>query len=88
MIFQYGNKAKFCQNINAVYANSSDITDYFINYLIDNNYRYAKYDRDFLKIDTQVNESFRQWWYQTCTEVAYYQPAPKYNSIRSKKVDL
>jgi hypothetical protein len=30
----------------------------------------------------------RSWWYQTCTEVGWWQIAPQVNSIRSKRIDL
>lgn len=29
----------------------------------------------------------RLWWFQVCTEVAYFQVAPANDSIRSSKVD-
>lgn len=31
--------------------------------------------------------SDRLWWFQVCTEVAYFQVAPSNDSIRSSKVD-
>lgn len=31
--------------------------------------------------------SDRLWWFQVCTEVAYFQVAPANDSIRSSKVD-
>lgn len=33
------------------------------------------------------NSSGRLWWFQVCTEVAYFQVAPSNDSIRSSKVD-
>jgi hypothetical protein len=40
--------------------------------------------------DTSVGEdkADRQWWYQKCTEFAYFQIAPKVGSIRSQIVNL
>jgi len=32
--------------------------------------------------------SDRQWWYQTCSELAYFQNAPKHGSIRSSYVNM
>lgn len=29
----------------------------------------------------------RLWWFQVCTEVAYFQVAPANDSIRSSKID-
>jgi len=46
------------------------------------------YDQKYLK-RTDINEdsSARLWWFQVCTEVAYFQVAPSNDSIRSSKVD-
>jgi hypothetical protein len=33
------------------------------------------------------NSADRLWWFQVCTEVAYFQVAPSNDSIRSPKVD-
>ncbi|CAL6094596.1 Serine_peptidase [Hexamita inflata] len=86
MVFQYGDWNTFCpQNLNTVWKQSGDVTEAFVQYLA-KNYEYAGYDRDSLKKDVKTSSMFRQWWYQTCTEVAYYQPAPVLNSIRSKMV--
>lgn len=46
------------------------------------------YDQKHLK-NTAVSEdnSDRLWWFQVCTEVAYFQVAPSNDSVRSSKVD-
>lgn len=46
------------------------------------------YNQKHLK-NTAVTEgnSDRLWWFQVCTEVAYFQVAPANDSIRSSKVD-
>lgn len=46
------------------------------------------YDQGHLK-DTTLNENTgaRLWWFQVCTEVAYFQVAPANDSIRSSQVD-
>lgn len=46
------------------------------------------YNQENLK-NTAVAEdhSDRLWWFQVCTEVAYFQVAPSNDSIRSSKVD-
>jgi len=46
------------------------------------------YDQKYLK-RTDINEdsASRLWWFQVCTEVAYFQVAPSNDSIRSSKVD-
>ncbi|KAK7262928.1 hypothetical protein RJT34_30509 [Clitoria ternatea] len=46
------------------------------------------YDQKFLKrTDISEDSSTRLWWFQVCTEVAYFQVAPSNDSIRSSKVD-
>jgi hypothetical protein len=35
----------------------------------------------------QPSDGSRQWWYQTCSELAYFQTAPAVGSIRSKYVN-
>lgn len=46
------------------------------------------YDQQHLK-NAKISDSSsdRLWWYQVCTEVAYFQVAPANDSIRSSKVD-
>jgi hypothetical protein len=36
----------------------------------------------------QPSDGSRQWWYQTCSELAYFQNAPAVGSIRSKFVNM
>lgn len=46
------------------------------------------YDQKYLKrTDINKDSSSRLWWFQVCTEVAYFQVAPSNDSIRSSKVD-
>ncbi|XP_073062090.1 probable serine protease EDA2 isoform X2 [Primulina eburnea] len=45
------------------------------------------YDQQHLKETALTSDSDRLWWFQVCTEVAYFQVAPSNDSIRSTKVD-
>ena len=46
------------------------------------------YNQKYLKMTALTEDSSsRLWWFQVCTEVAYFQVAPKNDSIRSSKVD-
>lgn len=46
------------------------------------------YDQKHLKNTVITEDSAdRLWWFQVCTEVAYFQVAPLSDSIRSSKVD-
>lgn len=46
------------------------------------------YNQEHLKNTTPGEDSAdRLWWFQVCTEVAYFQVAPANDSMRSSKVD-
>ena len=83
MSFQYGHYKDTCPEIVKIWNNGEDPTDYIVNY-IKQQYKYITYDRDYLKTTTEGHQ--RQWWYQTCTEVAYFQPAAVLNNVRSPRV--
>lgn len=58
-------------------AYASFVNDTFADYV-------DSYNQENLKIITSSN---RLWWFQVCTEVAYFQVAPANDSIRSSKVN-
>ncbi|CAL6017754.1 Serine_peptidase [Hexamita inflata] len=84
MVFQYGDWAKLCPKLISAYKLSQNVTPIFAEYM-KNNFKFDSYDREYLKNSPRDGHQ-RQWWYQTCTEVAYFQPAPLINNIRSQKV--
>lgn len=45
------------------------------------------YNQKHLKDTALTENTDRLWWFQVCTEVAYFQVAPSNDSIRSSKVD-
>lgn len=46
------------------------------------------YDQNHLKNTSLDGDTAdRLWWFQVCTEVAYFQVAPSNDSVRSSKVD-
>ncbi|KAG6518810.1 hypothetical protein ZIOFF_022291 [Zingiber officinale] len=46
------------------------------------------YDQQYLKNTTPgENSADRLWWFQVCTEVAYFQVAPKNDTVRSPNID-
>lgn len=46
------------------------------------------YDQEHLKkTSVEGDTADRLWWFQVCTEVAYFQVAPANDSVRSSKVD-
>ena len=47
------------------------------------------YDQKYLIRNAMSEDnSARLWWFQVCTEVAYFQVAPSNDNIRSSKVDI
>ncbi|XP_071705549.1 probable serine protease EDA2 [Rutidosis leptorrhynchoides] len=92
--FQYGNPDKLCTPMieakkagdDLVNAYSKYIKEYYIESF---GAEVQTYNQENLKRTTPgSNESAdRLWWFQVCTEVAYFQVAPANDSIRSSKVN-
>nr|XP_043605948.1 probable serine protease EDA2 [Erigeron canadensis] len=87
---QYGNPDKLCIPMTEAKKNGKDLVDAYAKYV--NEYyvgsfgvNIKSYTQQYLK-NTSVGD--RLWWFQVCTEVAYFQVAPANDSIRSLKVDL
>lgn len=94
MAFQYGYPDVLCSPLVEANSSGKDLmvayADYVKNYISDGSVE--SYGQQFLKkttIDADSNEvtSSRLWWYQVCTEFAYFQVSPSNDSIRSSKVD-
>ncbi|ONH97031.1 hypothetical protein PRUPE_7G165600 [Prunus persica] len=91
--FQYGNPDKLCSPLVQAKNNGEDLVDAYAKYVKE--YYVGSfgadvetYNQKHLK-NTSVSggSSDRLWWFQVCTEVAYFQVAPANDSIRSSKVD-
>ncbi|EPS71238.1 hypothetical protein M569_03521, partial [Genlisea aurea] len=88
--FQYGNPDALCTPLidaqkagnDLVEAYAAYVKEYFVKKI---GFSVETYDQEHLK-RMQVS-SDRLWWFQVCTEVAYFQVAPLNDSIRSSKVD-
>eukprot|EP00249_Psilotum_nudum_P010141 c22358_g1_i2 orf=506-1972(-) len=87
--FQYGNPDVLCEQLVATSHAGEDLLAAYAEYVktyfgssIDT------YDQEHLK-ETKAfsNSGDRQWWYQVCTEFAFFQVAPANNSIRSSLID-
>ncbi|KAH9609071.1 hypothetical protein KSS87_021831 [Heliosperma pusillum] len=92
--FQYGNPDKLCSPLveakkagqDLVSAYASYVNDYYVGSFGAN---VKTYNQDYLKNTTaSEHNSDRLWWFQVCSEVAYFQVAPANDSIRSSKIDL
>ncbi|KAK9164386.1 hypothetical protein Syun_005288 [Stephania yunnanensis] len=91
--FQYGNPDILCSPIVKAKKNGKDLVDAYASFVKDYylgsfGANVRTYDQQQLK-KTAVSEysSDRLWWFQVCTEVAYFQVAPSNDSIRSSRVD-
>ncbi|VAH17273.1 unnamed protein product [Triticum turgidum subsp. durum] len=90
--FQYGNPDVLCSPLVEAKKNGTDLVEAFARYVNDyyvGTFRasVASYDQNYLKNTTPAESSYRLWWYQVCSEVAYFQVAPKNDSVRSAKID-
>ncbi|OWM66423.1 hypothetical protein CDL15_Pgr013640 [Punica granatum] len=91
--FQYGNPDKVCSPIVEAKKAGKDLVDAYAKYIKDYflgtfGERPQTYDQKHLKKTALTEESgSRLWWFQVCTEVAYFQVAPSNDSIRLSKVD-
>lgn len=89
MGFQYGMFDTVCNTlIDAYNVYSPELASVLAQELVQLN-SFPTYDSKNLEnpiVDT--TSAFRQWWSQTCMEVAYFQPAPIINSLRSQRVTL
>ncbi|XP_061343785.1 probable serine protease EDA2 isoform X2 [Gastrolobium bilobum] len=91
--FQYGNPDKLCKPLIEAKKAGEDLVDAYAKYVKEYylgtfGVNVQIYDQKYLK-NTAIDEdsSSRLWWFQVCTEVAYFQVAPSNDSIRSSKVD-
>ncbi|CAM6112925.1 unnamed protein product [Calypogeia fissa] len=90
---QYGNPDKLCSPLEDVYLKNGDVLGTFATFVEEFFVGYFgvpvdTYDQEQLKDSTiNPNSGDRMWWYQVCTEVAYFQGAYN-NSIRSAGVSI
>jgi len=94
---QYGYQDDLCiPLVNSFNAHgTTDLVDLFANYSINGwnlayglgtPYEYGTaYQQD---VTTNENKADRQWFFQTCSELAYFQNAPSEGSIRSHMINM
>ncbi|CAO2828050.1 unnamed protein product [Amaranthus hypochondriacus] len=83
--FQYGNPDELCLPLVEAKNTGKDLVEAYASFVNDTFADYVdSYNQENLKIITSSN---RLWWFQVCTEVAYFQVAPANDSIRSSKVN-
>lgn len=91
--FQYGNPDELCSPLVQAKIEGKDLVVTYANYVKDYylgtfGSSVASYTQEFLK-NTSISEdsSNRLWWFQVCTEVAYFQVAPSNDSMRSSLIN-
>ncbi|XP_010489503.1 PREDICTED: probable serine protease EDA2 isoform X2 [Camelina sativa] len=94
MAFQYGNQDKLCVPLVEAKKNGSDLVETFSKYVREYcmriwGLRVRSYNRKHLRKNTVVTAdgAYRLWWFQTCTELGYFQVAPKNDSVRSQQIN-
>uniref|UniRef100_A0A7I4CCV6 Serine carboxypeptidase S28 family protein n=1 Tax=Physcomitrium patens TaxID=3218 RepID=A0A7I4CCV6_PHYPA len=91
--FQYGNPDILCLPLVAAYSSGQNVVAAYAEFV--KLFFFGifgvnpiSYDQEHLKLTKSGPDTGdRQWWYQVCTEVAYFQVAPSQNSIRSPGVN-
>ncbi|KAL6518490.1 putative serine protease eda2 [Orobanche gracilis] len=91
---QFGDPDKLCVPLVEAQKSGEDLVEAYATYVKE---YYVKslgvsvetYNQEHMKKTTLAggDTSDRLWWFQACTEVAYFQVAPSNDSIRSSRVD-
>ncbi|KXG38194.1 probable serine protease EDA2 [Sorghum bicolor] len=90
--FQYGNPDALCPQLIKAKKNRKNLVEAYAQfvkgfYIKEMETPPSSYDREYLKETTPEDSSTRLWWFQVCSEVAYFQVAPKNDSVRSARVN-
>ncbi|KAL3527182.1 hypothetical protein ACH5RR_011838 [Cinchona calisaya] len=91
--FQYGNPDKLCIPLIEAKKAGEDLVNAYAKYVKEYYIEtfgasVETYNQQHLKNTALSGDTAdRLWWFQVCTEVAYFQVAPSNDSIRSSKVD-
>lgn len=87
MCFQYGKSRSCCDAyLSKAWDEHTDLVDAMLGYVAEDA-SFETYDsRNLASTTVGHKDAFRQWWWQTCTEVAYFQPAPLLNSLRAETI--
>eukprot|EP01132_Coremiostelium_polycephalum_P003881 gene3881-4842_t len=90
---QYGYHSQLCDPLIAAMSNQEDMLQAYANYTI-NIWTGSLGTPDEYATSWQQNTTHdiqkadRQWWWQTCSQLAYFQNAPEEGSIRSSWVNM
>ncbi|KAG7584229.1 Peptidase S28 [Arabidopsis suecica] len=93
MAFQYGNPDKLCVPLVEAKKYGSDLVETYSKYVREYCMRFwglrvRTYNRKHLRNTVVTADSaYRLWWFQVCTELGYFQVAPKNDSVRSQQIN-
>eukprot|EP01117_Protostelium_nocturnum_P003195 TRINITY_DN1412_c0_g1_i1.p1 TRINITY_DN1412_c0_g1~~TRINITY_DN1412_c0_g1_i1.p1 ORF type:complete len:383 (-),score=134.41 TRINITY_DN1412_c0_g1_i1:82-1230(-) len=92
-LVQYGEQDSLCLPLIDAWNKKEDLVDALAGVTVKSwNKKFGEayqYSVDHLKNTTVVYEwADRQWWWQCCSELAYFQVAPKVGSIRSQMINM
>ncbi|CAD6205547.1 unnamed protein product [Miscanthus lutarioriparius] len=90
--FQYGNPDALCPQLIEAKKNKKNLVEAYAQFVKDFYIKKmetppSSYDREYLKETTPDDSGSRLWWFQVCSEVAYFQVAPKNDSVRSARIN-
>ncbi|KAJ1294860.1 hypothetical protein BS78_01G178800 [Paspalum vaginatum] len=90
--FQYGNPDAVCSPLVHAKKNGKNLVEAYAQFVKDFYIKEmetppSSYDQEYLKETTPDDSSSRLWWFQVCSEVAYFQVAPKTDSVRSARIN-
>ncbi|KAL1191913.1 putative serine protease EDA2 [Cardamine amara subsp. amara] len=94
MAFQYGNPDKLCVPLVEAMKNGRDLMEAYSKYVRDYCMRLwglhvRTYNRKHMRNTVVTKDSaYRLWWFQACTELAYFQVAPANDSVRSQQINI
>ncbi|XP_062205766.1 probable serine protease EDA2 isoform X2 [Phragmites australis] len=90
--FQYGHPDAVCSPLINAKENGKNLVETYARFVKDFYIKEMEtpvfsYDQDYLKNTTPDDSSSRLWWFQVCSELAYFQVAPKTDSVRSARIN-
>eukprot|EP01006_Ploeotia_vitrea_P010273 TRINITY_DN26646_c0_g1_i1.p1 TRINITY_DN26646_c0_g1~~TRINITY_DN26646_c0_g1_i1.p1 ORF type:complete len:486 (+),score=77.99 TRINITY_DN26646_c0_g1_i1:139-1458(+) len=90
---QYGYQQHLCKTFMTANKTGANLVDTFAKYMNEFFYpifghadTYATANQQITNVTMMMN--YRQWWYQKCSELAYFQIAPPKDNIRCHLLDL
>lgn len=75
---QYGQRTQFCEDLAAAPEDMGELMKWLAGYAVDSGLLLSDYAADYLRNSTiDFNKNARQWTYQTCANLGYFQTPAK-----------